>query len=399
MKQPPYYKAHPEPGVPVKRRWVMVLPFMIAVGALATVQLWPAGKSARGLEFWLYSIVAAPGLWVMAFAFRQWWFFTARSNKAGYDRMVELRQQAWWITRSKPVYLQALALVGPFGDTADKLRALAMGTATAARETTQSIDGAKPGDPKQTVKVMRWQQALMDTEATRQKRLARALARQLVQTLKAQDPELKNIAVSQVYWYGGDAAWAVFRDGLADLHIKLPDTPLLWSGMATLDQVFDQLHSRELPVKRILCAGVSSPPAIADQPLPAGEAAFAWLLGQEKGDICLHRPENVNAAAGEVLAAACAQVASYADRGKPPEQAVVLDKDAVEPLQAAQWTAMNFVQAPYFGDPGALAAPAMLTVAALVARQQHSACGWMAADTSGMPVVGVIVPNESAAQT
>ncbi|KPC53784.1 hypothetical protein [Amantichitinum ursilacus] len=377
----------------------MVLPFMIAAGALLTVQLWPTGKSARGLEFWLYSTIAAPGLWLVAFAFRQWWFFAARNNKADYDRMVALRQQVWWAARSKPVCLQALALIGPFGDTPYKLRALAMGTATPARETTQTIDGKHPGDPKQTVKVVRWQQALMETEATRQKRLARALARQLVQTLQEQGIDTRSAVISQVYWSGDTVAWATFRDGLAAAPLILPETTLPWSGMATLDQAFDQLHAQVPSVRRILCAGVSSPAAVTDSPLPAGEVAFAWLLGSDGGVVRMHRSEAVNADQGEAVADACAQVMAYADLAKPPAQAVVLDEDAVEPLQAAQWAAMNFVQAPFFGDPGALAAPAMLTVAALVARQQQSACGWMAADTSGIPVIGVIVPNESPAQT
>ncbi len=379
MMHPPRYRPYAGIRPASKPRWRLALALMLVIGAVATTLLWPTGKAAQGPVFWFFATLLAPLLWLIAWLLRQFVYQLAQGNRVSYERLVALRLAAWWQVRRRAAHIRQLALLGPFGSSPPQLRELALGTLPA---------------PLPAVGTRRWQAALADDEPTRCTRLAQALARQLLLS----DEQVVNTKVGRVFWHGSEAAWQAFRQTLSqDSSWQLPEATEAWQGLASLDAAIDVLHQTP-DIPHVLCAGVTSPPESQHSNLPASDLAFAWLLAADGGPVKLHRAEAIDASQGDTTEQVGTHCLQLAGEDAPLPHALVLDQQEAELLQAAGWPAINGMLGDWLGLPSPLALPAIISVAALRSRHHQQACGWMAADISGAPCIGVLAPHESTNQ-
>lgn len=147
----------------------------------------------------------------------------------------------------------------------------------------------------------------------------RELARHLVVSWREQRGESATLAPVHCYWQGSTGAWQAFTEQMAIScpEVRLPEEPLPWQGMDSLDAIIDQLHG--LPDEaRILCAGCQCSPAQPESELPAGEVAMFWVLGR-RGGVRLGR--------GEWYVAGVKQLADVTARSVAAKQAGYASED------------------------------------------------------------------------
>ncbi|NIF25142.1 hypothetical protein F3J44_01975 [Pantoea sp. Tr-811] len=366
---------YPEVAAPAYPRWLLagaVLLGLLASGAVA-LRSWvePALLLLTG--------TVAVLLWVLALTLRVLRYRLNRHNAQCYSEAIAFERQAWWERHRQKVALLQSVLVSPVCAQPEQVTALFEA-------------GAAPSAalaPPQA-HAIRLAQVLAPEGPARECELAVLLALKW-QAIRDGEGALQPVSC---YWQGSAAGWQAFRAQLAlcSPEVVLPEQPLPWEGLRSLDAIIDRLHAAPAGT-RILCAGCQSTVAEIAQPMPAGEAAVLWLLGKT-GRVMLPRGEWL-AAGAEPLATVAERALEQSEMDAPATVCASLSQPGDPDQAALLWRVKAQRQDAHFGALGGLEALVMQTLAAWYAEQHGAPCAWLASDPEHALTLGIVTVDDS----
>ncbi|WP_110968869.1 hypothetical protein [Pseudomonas huaxiensis] len=369
MKPAPHLDPWPLRPAPRYMRWMVSGLLVLALVGCAGVLLRPL------IERWLPLIGALVlALWLLALLLRTLFYRFNRHNAECYSVAAQQVEQRWWTRYRQQAALVEMVLIGPACSAPEHREALFM----VERKPPIAKDGA-----------LRVSQVFARERSEREC----TLAKRLVLQLHAQHPEPFSGPVLYCYWQGSPAAWNSFASEMSRrFTLVLPEQPEPWLGLHSLDSIIDRLQDAPEDAL-VLCAGCESVAPHKDKPLPAGEAAVLWLLGQSggvriaRGDGFVKDTDDLADVAGRVLqqsglehpASACASFA----RTEGPE------------LSDLEWNPIKPAPEVNFGELEQLSAMVALSLAAAHTALKNTPSTWLADDPSCTLGLGVVVPDDS----
>ncbi len=376
MKQPPSYPDYVTPQSARWRRWWAALPVVWLVTALATMLLWPEGKSTKTPVFWFWAAGLPLLLWLLAVSIRYLVYQVALYNRDNYQQVIKRAQDNWWQWRSLALPVEQAVLIGALGDKPEIYRALL---------------SAKPVPPVPVINpegglALRCP-LLLNSASNRREALARLLARQVLNHLPGL---VTGRTLQHICWNGDRESLEVFQAALEQGGLTASGASTALQNVDDLDTVIDRFHQHGDEAQWLLCAGtghVDKSPT--DQ--PAGEAAFAWFVGHQ-GKTALYRPEICLPESHESAEQIVAQLTRTASLTGSPAASLAMDSVSMNAVLPTGWSAMENMLMPYFGELSALSPFIAATQALLHCDQQVETCAWMTQDPEQHFISGVTAP-------
>ncbi|WP_047608870.1 hypothetical protein [Rahnella aquatilis] len=376
MKQPPDYPAYVTPQSARWRRWWTALPVVWLVAALATMLMWPEGKSTKTPVFWFWAAGLPLLLWLLAVSIRYLVYQVALHNRDSYQGVIKKAQDNWWQRRSLALPVEQAVLIGSLGDKSEIYRALLSAKPVPPVPVINSAGGFALRCP-----------LLLNSTSNRTEALARLLARQVLNHV----PDFEaGRTLQTIYWHGDNDSLAVFQAALAQDSLTASGESIALQNVDNLDAVIDRFHEQTDETHWILCAGVGH---FAKSPTdqPAGEAAFAWIVGHQ-GKTALYRPEVLLPESNESAQQLVAQLTRTASLSEVPTACLAMDTASMNAVLPSGWSAVEHVLMPYFGELSALSPFIAATQALLHSDQQAEPCAWMAQHPEHHFISGVTAP-------
>lgn len=376
MKQPPDYPAYLTPHPARWRRWWTALPVIWLVAALVTLLLWPAGKPTKTPVFWFWAAGLPLLLWLLAVSIRYLVYQVALHNRDSYQQVIKKAQNNWWQRRSLALPVEQAVLIGSLGDKSEIYRALLSAKPVPPVPVINSAGGFALRCP-----------LLLNSTSNRTEALARLLARQVLNHV----PDFEaGRTLQTIYWHGDNDSLAVFQAALAQDSLTASGESIALQNVDNLDAVIDRFHEQTDETHWILCAGVGH---FANSPTdqPAGEAAFAWIVGHQ-GKTALYRPEVLLPESNESAQQLVAQLTRTASLSEVPTACLAMDTASMNAVLPSGWSAVEHVLMPYFGELSALSPFIAATQALLHSDQQAEPCAWMAQHPEHHFISGVTAP-------
>ncbi|WP_391529618.1 hypothetical protein [Photorhabdus akhurstii] len=325
----------------------------------------------------LYALI--PGLaalWLLCLLFRWLFYRFARHNAWIYQQQVEWVQQQWWRKHRQQISLVDYVLVGPLGSTPDVW----------LKVINQLHSRPKPIREKSGQAVRLSCSPVSDIE---QQEIQ--LAKMAVNKWQGQRQEPLKCIPLHCYWMGSAAAWQGFVAQMAERFpdVELPEQPQPWLGIDTLDEMVDLLNTTKDQHATILCAGCQCVDSEAESALPAGEAAFIWLL-KKQGNVCLTRGEFFCSQSDEEVVDVAARTLVQADISQPPETCFLFSQPDTSSLEQLGWNITQHQQDLNWGNIGGMEAVVVQTLAAISAENTGQPCGWLARDPQHTLAFGIV---------
>ncbi|PQQ23658.1 hypothetical protein C6H64_22465 [Photorhabdus luminescens] len=325
----------------------------------------------------LYALI--PGLaalWLLCLLFRWLFYRFARHNAWIYQQQVEWVQQQWWRKHRQQISLVDYVLVGPLGSTPDVW----------LKVINQLHSRPKPIREKSGQAVRLSCSPVSDIE---QQEIQ--LAKMAVNKWQGQRQEPLKCIPLHCYWMGSAAAWQGFVAQMAERFpdVELPEQPQPWLGIDTLDEMVDLLNTTKDQHATILCAGCQCVDSEAESALPAGEAAFIWLL-KKQGNVCFTRGEFFCSQSDEKVVDVAARTLVQADISQPPETCFLFSQPDTSSLEQLGWNITQHQQDLNWGNIGGMEAVVVQTLAAISAENTGQPCGWLARDPQHTLAFGIV---------
>ncbi|PQQ35635.1 hypothetical protein C6H65_23835 [Photorhabdus luminescens] len=368
---PPYRQASP----PRFKRWLGVgVGLVLLVSNIVALIRPEVGDTSS-----LYALI--PGLaalWLLCLLFRWLFYRFARHNAWIYQQQVEWVQQQWWRKHRQQIALVDYVLVGPLGSTPDVWN----------KVVNQSHCHAEPIEEASGQSVRLLRSFAADIEQ-REIQLAGMAVEQWHKQGKAQSPS--RCTPLCCYWLGSAAAWQGFAAQMAERFpdVELPEQPQPWLGIDTLDEMVDLLNTTKDQHATILCAGCQCVDSEAESALPAGEAAFIWLL-KKQGNVCFTRGEFFCSQSDEKVVDVAARILVQADISQPPETCFLFSQPDTSSLEQLGWNITQHQQDLNWGNIGGMEAVVVQTLAAISAENTGQPCGWLACDPQHTLAFGIV---------
>jgi hypothetical protein len=350
----------PVPLVLPPRIWpCLLLSVLLVLGDALLTLLWfsqttpTAGQQQR---FWIYALLPGCLLAGLAVSLRLAWYALWRLFCA-VQQHTQAQHHAWWLAfRQETACVYQSLLWGPVCHdmgSRDKL----------ARDVHTDV-------PRATAGVLRMADILSAAQASAQQRLDAillAFAKELVAWLHSSPIRPRGFA-----WCGSGEDWVALRQLIQSEGLSLPEKPDMEGGMAMLEYMIDRLHDEALPANAILCMGVHAPTRDDSRTEPAGESAFALLLGRGGKGIQLHRPVPLSSH----IHVQRAQDNAALDA--PPDGYLTANSKAAPLLDEANWQRINNMQEDYWGKQGSHQAWITLLCAIDRVTINETSIGWFA---------------------
>lgn len=325
----------------------------------------------------LYALI--PGLaalWLLCLLFRWLFYRFARHNAWIYQQQVEWVQQQWWRKHRQQISLVDYVLVGPLGSTPDVW----------LKVINQLHSRPKPIREKSGQAVRLSCSPVSDIE---QQEIQ--LAKMAVNKWQGQRQDPLKCIPLHCYWLGSAAAWQGFAAQMAERFpdVELPEQPQPWLGIDTLDEMVDLLNTTKDQHATILCAGCQCVDSEAESALPAGEAAFIWLL-KKQGNVCFTRGEFFCSQSDEKVVDVAARTLVQADISQPPETCFLFSQPDTSSLEQLGWNITQHQQDLNWGNIGGMEAVVVQTLAAISAENTGQPCGWLARDPQHTLAFGIV---------
>ncbi|NHB94599.1 hypothetical protein [Photorhabdus cinerea] len=374
---PPYRQASP----PRVKRWLAAG----AGGVLLVSNLVALIRPEIGDASALYAMI--PGLaalWLLCLLFRWLFYRFARHNAWIYQQQVEWVQQRWWRKHRQQIALVDWVLVGPPGITPDVWLSVI--------NQSQSHRRPEPIKEAQGQVVRLRRSGVVDIE---QREIQ--LAKMAVNQWQNQHQAPLCCTPIRCYWLGSATVWQEFVAQMAVQFpdVVLPEQPQYWRGIDTLDEMTDRLNATTGSQATILCAGCQCVASEAGSALPAGEAAFIWLL-KKTGNVALTRGEYFQAQDDEPVMDVAARALVQADIPQPPEPCFLFSQPDGLALEKTGWNITQHVQDLNWGNINEMEAVVVQTLAAISAENTGQPCGWLARDPQHTLAFGIVKSYETA---
>ncbi|NHB90438.1 hypothetical protein [Photorhabdus tasmaniensis] len=366
---PPYRQASP----PRFKRWLAV-----GVGGVLLVSnIVALIRPEIGDASTLYAMI--PGLaalWLLCLLFRWLFYRFARHNAWIYQQQVAWVQQGWWRKHRQQMALADWVLVGPLGITPDVWLSV-INQSHCRPENLREKTGS-------AVRLLR--SFVSDIE---QREIQ--LMKMAVHQWRSQYQKPLKCTPLHCYWLGSTAVWQGFAAQMAEWFpdVVLPEQPQYWRGIDTLDEMIDLLNVTTGSQATILCAGCQCVVSEAESALPAGEAAFIWLL-KKTGKVALTRGEYFQTQDDEQVMDVAARALMQADITQPPEPCFLFSQPDVSSLEETGWNVTQHVQDLNWGNIGGMEAVVVQTLAAISAENTGQPCGWLARDPQHALAFGIV---------
>ncbi|OCQ54138.1 hypothetical protein Ppb6_00640 [Photorhabdus australis subsp. thailandensis] len=370
---PPYCQASP----PRVKRWLVAGAGGVLLVSNIVALVRPDVEAPLA---WYAMIPGLAALWLLCLLFRWLFYRFARHNAWIYQQQVEWVQQCWWHKHRQQIALAESVLVGARGTTPEQW----------LRVTNQSHGHGCPEPIKETqgqaVRFLR--SGAVDIEQ-REIQLAKVAVNQW-QKQRQDQPPLCCTPI-HCYWLGSATVWQEF---VAQMAVQFPDVvlpaqPQYWRGIDTLDEMIDLLNATTGSKTTILCAGCQCMVSEAESALPAGEAAFIWLL-KKTGNVVLTRGEYFQAQDNEQVIDVAARALVQADISQPPETCFLFSQPDEPALEKTGWNITQHVQDLNWGNIGGMEAVVVQTLAAISAENTGQPCGWLARDPQHTLTFGIV---------
>ncbi|MEE3663624.1 hypothetical protein V2I52_17045 [Brenneria sp. g21c3] len=367
---PPYAQA----GKPLGKRWLSAGGVYLSLVAIGAVLL-PEENINAGLFFAVVLIGAMAGL--LCFVLRLLYYQLACHNAQTYQRHANQLIQQWWEQHRQWAALSEAVLIGAAGTTSSHWRRLLK---HAHAMPTARIESAG--------KAIRLLRSFSLTREERECQLARTAAIQWHEQYGA-DPGADLLCC---YWLGSEQSWISFSEQLQKLSPKivLPGQPEKWNGVSGLNEAISRLNSAGDDAA-ILYAGSQSMPASASLTLPAGEAAFVWLL-KKNGKVKLYRGEYHQPELKEDIATAASRAIKQARSDHIPEDCFLFSQADMTVLEKTGWPLNQYIQDGNWGYTGEIEQVIVQTLAALRCEITEQPVGWIAGDPQYPLALGIVKP-------
>ncbi|AKH62524.1 MULTISPECIES: hypothetical protein [Photorhabdus] len=366
---PPYRQASP----PRFKRWLAAGAGGVLLVSNLVALIRPEIDDASALYAMIPGLAA---LWLLCLLFRWLFYRFARHNAWIYQQQVEWVQQRWWRKHRQQMALADWVLVGPLGITPDVWLSVI----------NQSHCRPEPLREKTGPAVRLLRSFVSDSE---QREIQ--LAKMAVNQWRSQHQESLKCTPLHCYWLGSAAVWQGFAAQMAVRFpdVVLPEQPQYWRGIDTLDEMIDLLNATTGSQATILCAGCQCVVSEAESALPAGEAAFIWLL-KKTGKVALTRGEYFQTQEDEQVMDVAARALMQADITQPPEPCFLFSQPEVSSLEETGWNVTQHVQDLNWGNIGGMEAVVVQTLAAISAENTGQPCGWLARDPQHALAFGIV---------
>ncbi|WP_434525482.1 hypothetical protein [Photorhabdus asymbiotica] len=368
---PPYRQASP----PRVKRWLGVGAGLVLLVSNLVALIRP---DVADPLVWYAMIPGLAALWLLCLLFRWLFYRFARHNAWIYQQQVEWVQQRWWRKHRQQVALAEYVLVGALGTTPKQwLRVTNQSDSHRCPEPITEAQG-------QAIRFRR--SGVVDIE---QREIQ--LAKMAVTQWQSQHQEPLKCAPLHCYWLGSAVAWQEFATQMAVQFpdVVLPDQPQYWRGIDTQDEMIDQLNTTTGSQATILFAGCQCVASEAGSALPAGEAAFIWLL-KKTGNVALTRGEYFQAQDDEQVVEIAARALVQADIPQPPETCFLFSQPDGLALEKTGWNITQHIQDLNWGNIGGMEAVVVQTLAAILAENTGQPCGWLARDPQHTLAFGIV---------
>jgi len=365
---------YPEVSAPAYTRWLLAGAVLLGMLVSGTVAL----RSLIEPPLLMLTAIVVVLLWASALSLRVLRYRINRYNAQCYDQAIAFEHQAWWARHRQKAGLLQSVLVSPVCAQPEQVTALF------------EADAAPPVvSPSLQAPAIRLAQVLSPEGSARECELAVLLALKW-QALRDGAQALQPLSC---YWQGSAAGWQAFREqvALGSPEVILPEEPLSWEGLQSLDVIIDHLHAAPAGT-RILCAGSQSTVPDSAQRMPAGEAAVLWVLGKT-GLVMLPRGEWF-AGGAESLAAVAERALEQSEMRAPAAACASLSQPGEQDEPALLWRVKAQRQDANFGALGGLEALVMQTVAAWYAEQHGTPCAWLASDPDHALTLGIVTLDD-----
>ncbi|WP_387691780.1 hypothetical protein [Photorhabdus sp. RM71S] len=381
MKQIPVFSPYRQASAPRFKRWAAV-----GLGGLMLTSNGVAlMRPAQGAVFGLYALIPAlAALWLLCLLLRWLFYRLARHNAWIYQQQVKAAQQRWWHKHRQQVALAEYVLVGALGSTPAQW----LGVINQSHRRPESVREAQSP-------VVRLLRSFVADIVQREAQLATVAVNQW-QKQRQDQPPLRCTPL-RCYWLGSVTAWQEFSAQMAERFpgVELPEQPQRWLGIDTLDEMVDLLNAPADLQTVVLCAGVQCVPGEAETDLPAGEAAFIWLL-KKQGNIRFTRGEFFHAQHDENVVEVAARALAQADITASPETCFLFSQSDRPALEKIGWNIKQQVQDLNWGNLDGMEAVVVQTLAAISAENTGQPCGWLARDPQHTLALGIVKPYGTA---
>ncbi len=366
---PPYRQASP----PRFKRWLGAGAGLVLLVSNIVALIRPEVGDISALYALIPGLAA---LWLLCLLFRWLFYRFARHNAWIYQQQVEWVQQQWWRKHRQQISLVDYVLVGPLGSTPDVW----------LKVINQLHSRPKPIREKSGQAVRLSCSPVSDIE---QQEIQ--LAKMAVNKWQGQRQEPLKCIPLHCYWMGSAAAWQGFAAQMAERFpdVELPEQPQPWLGIDTLDEMVDLLNTTKDQHATILCAGCQCVDSEAESALPAGEAAFIWLL-KKQGNVCFTRGEFFCSQSDEEVVDVAARTLVQADISQPPETCFLFSQPDTSSLEQLGWNITQHQQDLNWGNIGGMEAVVVQTLAAISAENTGQPCGWLARDPQHTLAFGIV---------
>ncbi|WP_240775752.1 hypothetical protein [Nissabacter sp. SGAir0207] len=320
----------------------------------------------------LFTLAITGTLWLC----RLIYYRVSVHHRIVWDSEVERECNIWWEKHQSLLAFNEICLMGPSGSHAlDWIRLL-------RREQRMPAVRQEAGG-----RALRLARTFSADVSEREQQLAYALVLQWQKEHHGPVPPLAGC-----FWLGSDAAWQAF---CSQMSISFPDTLLPasaepWQGEATLSRIAASLRADEQ--RHFLVAGCRSCPPTHDSALPAGESAVLWLIGA-KGDVVMPRGEVFDASANEALKEVCERAVKQSGLEAAPDDCLLFAHAHLPALAGCSWNINQHHQDNYWGEVGDMEPLVVISLAAILARQQNQPCGWIAPDPQHTFALGIVKPH------
>lgn len=377
MKPAPHYAPYPLQPAPVyKRWWAAGLLFFAVLGALLCIwSLSPSEKVVQAVLFQGFPVAGGVAvLWAFCFLARALTCQLNRDNAACYSETADRITRQWWDEHRTGASLVERVLLAP------SCSAPQVATDIRWDEHKPAVSNASGQGA-----AVRHPQVHGDDVQERERQLAVLLALQWHVQRKA----AAALAPQSCYWQGSMSSWTAFaaQATQSDPTLVLPERPELFRGIDTLDSIIDSMQGAAAD-SRVLCAGCQSTAIIEGSPVPAGEAAFLWVMAPS-GGVRACRGEWYDAGA-DPLAAVAERAMQQAGLTAPTAACVSFAQPDMPDLPACGWNLDTQGQDAHFGALPGLQGPVALTLAAMHVAQQGVPCSWLAADPHHTLALGIV---------
>lgn len=374
MKRAPQFRPYPLTQPPVYGRWVTAGAALLALVSSASVLLGPLVEARQAV----LAVVLTVGLWLVVLLLRVLHHRFNIHNAGFYDQAVQDVQQRWWRWHRRQVGLLEAVLLGA--------------QCVAPHDRTCLLDPENPLPEVESVgggKALRVAQVGGTDVTEREQQLAVLLAVQW----QLQAPDLAPCEVQRCYWLGSRQAWQAFVEQMmvSNPQVRLPAHPMEWEGIRSLDAIIDELHGGPEQTY-VMCAGCESSIPSTEPGLPAGEAAFLWLLAP-KASVSLGRGEWFKVGAEPLKAVAARALQQVGLQAPPAARVSFLAAETVD-ADGLGWGAGRHLLDARFGALPVLGAMVVQTLAAWHAAARSEPCGWLADDPHYTLALGVVTAND-----